>query len=143
MKRQGRKNVFHVPCRDRTGTDRHRAGFTLVEIMLVVIILGVLAAVVVVNFRGQGTTARINATRTSIQNIGTAVNLFETETGKLPASLRELTVPTAHRPGLLREDNLRDSWGIEFQYKLKGEFDFEVRSAGPDNQMGTEDDITN
>ncbi|MDI6774133.1 MAG: type II secretion system protein GspG [Verrucomicrobiota bacterium] len=122
---------------------RGRAGFTLIEIMLVVIILGILAAVVVVNFRGQGTTARINATRTSIQNICTAINLYETETGKLPASLRELTAATQHRPGLLRDDNLRDSWGVEFHYKLKGEFDFEVRSAGPDGQMSNEDDLTN
>lgn len=129
--------------RERDERDRGRAGFTLIEIMLVVIILGILATVVVVNFRGQGTTARINATRTSIQNICTAINLYETETGKLPTSLRDLTVATPHRPGLLREDNLRDSWGAEFQYKLKGEFEFEVRSAGPDNQIGSEDDLTN
>jgi general secretion pathway protein G len=127
----------------REQRDRRRAGFTLIEIMLVVVIIGVLAAVVAVNTTWQGKMARINATRASIQNIGTAVQLYEQESGRWPTSLGELTVATQHRPGLLQANNLKDSWGVDFQFKMKNEFEYEIRSAGPDGQMGTEDDVTN
>ena len=120
-----------------------RSAFTLVELLLVVTILGILAAVVVVNFTGKGDQARREATRTSIAAIGTAVSTFDATKSRLPESLDELTVETADGAALLDKGNLNDSWGHPFQYKKISKFKFEVRSAGPDGQMGTEDDITN
>ena len=122
---------------------RLRAGFTLVELLLVVTILGILAAVVVVNFSGQGEKARINATRTSIANIGVAISSFDATKSKLPESLDELTVEDANGAALLDKKNLNDSWGTPFQYKKTGKYKYELRSAGPDAQMNNEDDITN
>jgi general secretion pathway protein G len=122
---------------------RDRAGFTLVELLLVVTILGILAAVVVVNFAGQGEETRRNTTRASIGAISTAIQAYEVRVGRYPESLDDLTVSSEAMPALLDKNKLDDSWGTPFQYKKTGKYEYEIRSAGPDAAMGTEDDITN
>jgi len=122
---------------------RNRKGFTLVELLLVVTILGILAAVVVTNFSGKGEQARINATRTSISAISTAIGVFDATHSRLPDSLDELCVEDANGAALLSKSGLNDSWGTAFTYKKISKYKYEVRSAGPDAQMGNEDDITN
>jgi general secretion pathway protein G len=119
------------------------SGFTLIEIMLVVVIMGILAGVVMVNVRGQGDQARKNATRSSIAAIGTAVNLFETSTSRLPTSLDELCVGVDGLPPMLKKEQLNDSWGTPFVYSKQGDYEYEIRSASKDMAMNTEDDITN
>ena len=119
------------------------AGFTLVELLLVITILGILAAMVVPKFGGQSESARIATTRSSISGIATAVNTYEVQVGRFPDSLDDLTVETETRGALLDKGNLADAWGNPFQYKKVSKFKFEIRSAGPDGQMGNEDDIFN
>lgn len=120
-----------------------RSGFTLVELLLVVCILGILAAVVIPNVIGHDEEARRQATRTSITAIEQAVQIFAMRhNGKLPDSLDELTAGTDDAPGLLREGALNDSWGTPFQYTKTGK-KFKIVSGGPDGEIGGEDDITN
>ncbi|MDD2460902.1 MAG: type II secretion system protein GspG [Kiritimatiellia bacterium] len=120
-----------------------RSGFTLVELLLVVCILGILAAVVIPNVIGHDEEARRQATRTSITAIEQAVQIFAMRhNGKLPDSLDELTAGTDDKPGLLKEGALNDSWGTPFQYTKTGK-KFKIVSAGPDGEIGGEDDITN
>lgn len=122
-----------------------RAGFTLVEVLLVVAILGILASVVVVNLGNRGEVARIKTTRASIAAISTAIDLYEVDTGRLPGSLDGLVrndgAPNWTGP-YLRGGLPIDAWGTAFAYSAKGESGFEVRSAGPDKQTGSQDDIT-
>ena len=120
-----------------------RGGFTLVELLLVVTILGILATVVVVGLGGQSVRARVEATRASISAISTAVSTFDATKSRLPESLDELTVETGDTAALLNKSSLNDSWGNPFSYKKVSKFKYEIRSAGPDGQTGTEDDITN
>jgi len=120
-----------------------RSAFTLVELLLVVAILGILAAVVMVNVQGKGDDARIQATRTSIAAIKTAVGIYDATKSRLPESLDEMCTGDDNSAALLDKANLNDSWGHPFQYKKISKFKFEIRSAGPDGQMGTEDDLTN
>jgi general secretion pathway protein G len=120
-----------------------RSGFTLVELLLVVCILGILAAVVIPNVIGHDEEARRQATRTSIAAIEQSVQIFAMRhNGKLPDSLDELTVSTDATPGLLKEGAINDSWGSPFVYTKTGK-KFKIVSAGADGEVGTEDDITN
>jgi general secretion pathway protein G len=122
---------------------RHRAGFTLVELLLVVSIIAVLATVVIMNTTGIGTDSRIAATRASISTITQSAAAYEIQVGRYPESLDELASPINERRPLLKKESLNDAWGTPFRYKLVGRDEFEVRSAGPDLKMDTEDDLHN
>ena len=118
------------------------AGFTLVELLLVVAILGVLATVAIMNTQGLGTEARIRATQSSIKTIETALKSHEIRNGKYPDTLDQLTVAESGSivaPPLKKSD-LIDSFGNKFDYRKSGNT-FEIISAGPDGQMNTSDDI--
>lgn len=122
---------------------KSQSGFTLVELLMVVCILGILYAGARLIFTGQDQEARITTTRGSIATIEDACNIFSMKhNGKFPDTLDELTQGTDDKPGLLKEGALNDSWGTAFQYQRHGR-KITITSAGPDLEMGTEDDITN
>jgi general secretion pathway protein G len=121
-----------------------RSGFTLVELLMVVCILGILYAGAKLIFTGQDEEARITTTRGSIAAIEQAVQIFGMKhAGKLPDSLEELTTGTDDAPGLLKPGAINDSWGNPFTYTKKGKKSFVISSPGPDGAPGNEDDITN
>lgn len=126
---------------------RGAAGFTLIEVLLVVAILGILAAVVVGNFGQHGDNARIKATRASIAAISTQIDVYQLDTGRYPGSLNDLLTDTGapnwNGPYLRGGNNaLVDAWGVAFDYKLEGNAGYKISSAGKDMQMGSGDDIT-
>jgi general secretion pathway protein G len=126
---------------------RGSAGFTLVEVLLVVAILGILAGIVVVNFGGKQKGAMIKATRASIAAIGTAVDMYEVDTGRYPPSLSALLSddgsPNWSGPYIRGEGVPADAWGTAFEFRTVGDTAYKIVSAGPDLQMGSADDITN
>ena len=120
-------------------------GFTLIEVLLVVAILGILAGVVVVNFGGKQKGAMIKATRSSIQAVCTAIDMYEIDTGRFPPGLQSLIssdgAPNWSGP-YLRGGLPADAWGTQFQYRTEGDTGYKVVSAGPDETFGGGDDIT-
>ena len=122
-----------------------RGGFTLIEVLLVVTILGILAAIVVAKYAGRGEDARIAATRASIAVIAGAIDVYEVDTGRYPPSLQSLVsddgAPNWHGE-YIRNGLPVDAWGTAFQYALVGK-SFKITSAGPDKNFGSADDITN
>jgi len=139
------KSLSRLLWLDGTARDR-RSGFTLVEILLVVAILGILSGVAVISLKGRTKTASISATRASIKAIQTAIDTYEVDNGAYPPSLQALLTRTGENnwngPYLKDGRTPKDAWGTEFGYGLKGE-SYEIRSAGPDAQMGSSDDLTN
>ena len=123
---------------------RRDAGFTLIEILLVVVIIGILAAVAVPRLGGRVGQSQIAAARAGAGAIGTAIDLYETDNGKLPESLQNLvnkgSEPNWNGPYIRKVEGLKDPWGTEFQYTKQGNV-YTVASAGPDLSFGSADDV--
>ena len=124
-----------------------RRGFTLVEILLVVVIIGILAALVIPRIAGSSERARVTAATTDINGgIKSALGAYEVDLGTYPKSLQDLiTAPgdarNWHGPYL---DSLpQDPWGHAYVYIFPGKHTagYDLLSVGPDGKQGTDDDI--
>lgn len=130
-------------------TKQHRVrAFTLVEMLLVVTIIGILAALVIPRVVGVGEGARIKAARADINGgIKMALGRYEIETGHFPRGLQDLLTqqPTDTRwTGPYLDRMPLDPWGHDYIYYCPGKHnpgDYDLLSAGPDGKEGTEDDI--
>ena len=129
-----------------------RKGFTMIELMAVLIILGLLATVLVRNFMGQTDRARIITTKTNLKSLHAAVHQFKMDTGRFPAEdegllalIEQPSDVTVWPPGgyLETTELPLDGWNNEFIYELYPESgkQFAIRSMGPDGEEGTEDDL--
>jgi len=126
-----------------------KKGFTLIELMLVVIIIGVLVSMVMPRLVGRSEEAKRAAARADINaNISVALDLYELDNGVYPDSLDDLkirpTSSTKWRGPYLKKKPL-DPWGNPYIYKYPGEHnsDYDLYSYGPDGKEGGGDDITN
>ena len=126
---------------------RRSRGFTLIELMVVLVIIGVLAALIVPNMLDRADDARVTAARTDVNNLMQALKLYKLDNLRYPSSEQGLqalvakptvgVIPPNWRPYL---DKLpSDPWGHPYQFAnpgLKGEID--VYSFGADGVVGGE-----
>ncbi len=135
-----------------TFSPHRRAAFTLVEMLLVLVILAVLAAIVIPKFSGRSQQAKETAAKTQIGGFELALDAFEVDTGAYPAgsnSLGQLIDAPANAQGW-KGPYLKtippDPWGNVYLYTYPGKNNasgYDLSSMGPDARSGTEDDINN
>ncbi len=129
----------------------NKKGFTLIELMLVVIILGILVAMVVPRIVGRGEQARRQAAEADIRsNIALALDLYELDNGAYPDKLEDLLKDpgegkAANWNGPYLKRKSVDPWGREYNYRHPGQYskDYDLFSYGSDGVEGGGDDIKN
>lgn len=131
---------------------RNRA-FTLIELLLVLVILGVLAAIVVPKFSGRTEQARRTAAVSQISTFGTALDAYEVDVGSYPQGKSGLTSliqqpreGTGWKGPYLQKEVPLDPWGNAYVYECPGKHNvngYDLSSMGLDARLGTEDDINN
>jgi general secretion pathway protein G len=124
-------------------------GFTLVEMLLVITIIGILAALVIPKMVGRSEQARVTAVHADISSIKTALDAFEVDNGYYPKNMQDLlqapnNAKNWHGPYL--EKVPQDPWGNNYLYYYPGKHNqnsYDLLSVGPDGKEGSEDDIGN
>ena len=137
----------HSPRLER----RSSRGFTLLELVVVIIVLGLLAAIVAPQILGRVSDARTTAAETQVALFGTALDNYRLDNGSYPtteqglAALREkpsrAPVPTNWRGPYLRKDVPLDPWGKPYIYRSPGERNvsgYDLMSLGRDGKPGGE-----
>jgi general secretion pathway protein G len=138
-------------CQTQSPTRSRRGGFTLVEMLLVLVILATLAAVVIPKFAGRSRQAKETAAASQIANLEISIDAFEVDNGYYPRTLDELIQPPANnsqdwRGPYLKKGIPLDPWGNPYVYEFPGRRlpdSYDLTSPGPDGRIGGEDDIGN
>jgi general secretion pathway protein G len=126
---------------------KNQRGFTLIELMVVLAIIGVLAALIVPNVMGRADDARVTAARTDVANLMQALKLYRLDNQRYPTAEQGLSAlvtkpssgPAPSNWKTYLEKLPNDPWGKPYQYMnpgLKGEVD--VLSFGADGAAGGE-----
>ena len=142
---------YSIPIPTRQTMHHVSRGFSLVEIMIVLALVGMIAALVIQNIGPITENAKIKAAKTYVSStLKTPISSFYLDVGKPPSQLRDLVV----NPGLgtrwkgpyVDTAKFEDPWGNEYQYRIPPEksiSNFDVWSKGPDGNSGTSDDVGN
>lgn len=123
--------------------NKGQRGFTLVELLLVLVILALIAGLVLPGIIGKAESAKAKAASSQISRISMSVESFYLDTGITPASLEDLVNEPSGVTGwngpYIKNSLLKDPWGQPYQYQVPGEHgDFDIQSFGADRQRGGE-----
>lgn len=140
---------------ERKRIGRARRGFTLLEVLMVIVILGILAAVLVPQFMGTQQRAEIDLTKTKIKALDSSLETFRLHCGRYPTSDEGLTVMLQQPDdealegkwaGPYLKEMPKDAWNRELRYEAPGTYNegtYDLSSSGPNGQFGDDDDIGN
>lgn len=126
---------------------RQHGGFTLLEVMLVLVIIAAIAGIAVYNIGGiQGRAFKMTAS-SQIKSFKNALEQYKLYVGSYPNTLdalheapADMTDSTEYTQ-LLKDEIPKDPWGNDYEYKVTSG-SYELRSLGADGESGTEDDVT-
>lgn len=134
--------------------NKNNRGFTLIELLMVVIIIGILAAIAVPKFVGLGKKTSIKAAIAEIRVIGSALDRYEMDNQMFPTTeqgVKSLIEKPTSSPvpkdwsGPYLSEDINDPWNNPYQYRCppQNRVDYDLWSWGPDGKDGTDDDVTN
>lgn len=140
-------NMYRMKIRNgkSASPDRHPAGgFTLVELLLVLVILALIGGLVLPGIIGKAEGAKVKVASSQISRLAMAVESFYLDTGETPDNLNVLVNESGGIDGwngpYVKPSSLKDPWGREYVYNYPGEHgDFDIYSLGADGQPGGED----
>jgi general secretion pathway protein G len=123
------------PCR------RRQRGFTLVELLLVLVILALIGGFVLPNLIGTGEKAKVRAAGSAIGRISLSVDNYYLDTGNIPRELEDLVNEPSGATGwngpYIKNSLLKDPWNRPYVYRAPGEHgDYDISSLGADGQVG-------
>lgn len=118
-----------------------QAGFTLMEIIVVVILIGGIVAFAASRILGNADRAKVNLARAQVQTVAEKIQQFEMDTGRLPGALDELVNAPGDASGWLgpyaKQTELKDPWNHPYQYAVPGQDGpFDLISLGKDGAPG-------
>ena len=136
MNAKSSNNLLPAPTRSA------ERGFTLVEIMVVIVILGLLATLVVPNIMGASDEAKVGKAKSDVKMIADAVRYYYAKNSRLPDALEDLATKDDKGNSEILELPV-DPWNTPYEL-VQGDTprQFEVVSCGPDTSLGTDDDIS-
>jgi general secretion pathway protein G len=116
-------------------------GFSLIEIILVVVLIGGIVAFAATRILGGGDRAKVNLAKAEVQTLAEKIQQFENDTGNLPGSLDELVTAPGNASGWLgpysKPAELKDPWNHAFEYTVPGDGQaFDLVSLGKDGKPG-------
>jgi general secretion pathway protein G len=143
------KNIcFNTAGRNSKGNSGYATavamrGFTLVELLLVMVILALIGGLVLPGIIGKAESAKAKAAASQVSRLSMAVESYYLDTGSTPESLELLVTESGDVRGwngpYVKSSLLKDPWGREYEYKYPGEHgDFDLVSLGADGQPGGE-----
>ena len=123
--------------------NKKQSGFTLVELLLVLVILALIAGLVLPGIIGKAESAKAKAASSQISRISMSVESFYLDTGNTPSSLDQLVNEPSGANGwngpYIKNSLLKDPWGQPYKYTVPGQHgDFDIVSYGADRQQGGE-----
>lgn len=118
-----------------------QAGFSLIEIIIVTVLIGGIVAFAASKILGGGDRAKYNLAKASVQTMAEKIQSYQLDTGSLPPSLGDLVAAPGGVNGWLgpyaKDTDLRDPWGTPYEYRVPGDNQaFNLTSLGADKQAG-------
>ncbi|HSG88846.1 MAG TPA: type II secretion system major pseudopilin GspG [Pseudomonadales bacterium] len=136
------------PASPPTRRSRRQSGFTLIEIMVVIVILGIMAALVVPNLAGRQDQAQVTAAKSDLRALGNALEMYKLDNFNYPSTEQGLEALVEKPTGFPEAKNWKgggyvrklptDPWGNPYRYIASGS-GFELYSLGADGQEGGEE----
>ena len=118
-----------------------QAGFSLIEIILVVVLIGGIVAFAASRILGGGDRAKVNLTKAQVQTLADKIQQYEGDTGSLPDTLGDLVKAPGGASGWLgpyaKEAEMKDPWNHPYTFTVPGENGrFDLISLGADGKAG-------
>ena len=135
------------PRRITTFPGPRRSGFTLIEILIVITIIGLIMAFAASRIFGQGDEAKSRLAKAQISEIGGKLDLFKLDVGRYPSSSEGLKALLQNPGGannwngpyVTKEEQIKDPWNRDFTYASPGQKGpYDLISLGADGQVGGE-----